>query len=166
MTTIQTAETSSARVGGKYLSFLLAGEHYAVAIESVRQIIVLPEITPLPDLPPFVEGVMNLRGQILPVVDLRGRLGLASGAHGDDACVVVMDLTSPSGDAHQVGCIVESVDEILELSADQIEPAPFSGQSRTSTLSGLAKFEDHGKVVSLLDMNETLADVLAISVSG
>lgn len=139
----------------KYLTLRLGAEHYAVETLRVREIIGLLDITPLPQMPPFVRGVLNLRGRIIPVVDLRLRLGLPELAYGPRTCVVVLDIAGESeGDFVQLGCIVDSVNEVREIQPSQVEPpSTLSDPESASHIKGLAKIPEQQAVVALLDID-------------
>ncbi len=136
---------------GQYLTFQLAGRGYGVPVTHVREINQLTEITPVPRTPVFVAGVTNLRGKIIPVVDLRLKLGLEAGQATRSTCIVVIE----SG-ARALGVIVDAVSSVIELGASQIEPAPELGdQSRLRFVLGMGKFEN--QVIILLDVAATLS---------
>lgn len=141
---------------GRYLTFQLASQAYGIAILVVREIIALQEITPVTGCPSYVEGVINLRGRIIPIVDLRVRLQFPRGERTERTCIIV---TEVEGDEEpvQVGCIVDTVSEVLDIEARQIEGPPELGQGvELDSLVGLAKLADGGRVVSLLDIEYVL----------
>ncbi|MBL4769864.1 MAG: purine-binding chemotaxis protein CheW [Planctomycetes bacterium] len=148
-------------MSGKYLSFQLGSELYGVAIMSVREIIALLDITPLPDVPHYVRGVINLRGRIIPVVDLRARLGLASVEHTEKTCIVVIEVHDADDDEiMQVGCIVDSVNEVMDLEDEQIETTlEFAQLSNVHAIKGLAKLEKSDDVLALLDIHWVLSNL-------
>lgn len=147
------------RASDKYLTLRLAQEHYAVETLRVREIIGMLDITPLPQMPNYVRGVINLRGRIIPVIDLRLRLGMQPLEYGSRTCVVVLDINGETeDDLVQIGCIVDSVSEVREVSQDQIEPpTTLSHPERASFLKGLAKIPEYKVVVSLLDIDALLS---------
>jgi purine-binding chemotaxis protein CheW len=108
---------------GKYLTFTLGGESYGVPVLAVRQIIRLCPITPVATMPPHVRGVINLRGKVIPVVDLRLRFGLAAAAEHDRTCIVVTQVAAASGGTRPYGVIVDGVEEVAQFTAADIEPA-------------------------------------------
>ncbi len=152
---------TSLTMSGKYLSFQLGKEIYGVAIMSVREIIALLDITPLPDVPHYVKGVINLRGRIIPVVDLRTRLGLESVEHTEKTCIVVIEVQEEDDDElMQVGCIVDSVNEVMDLVDEQIETTlEFAQVSNVHAIQGLAKLENSDEVLALLDMGWVLSSI-------
>jgi purine-binding chemotaxis protein CheW len=149
----------------KYLSFRIGEESYCVGIRFVTEIIELQRISALPDMPPSVKGVINLRGSVIPVMDLRLRFGMAERRYDDRTCVVVADLRSMS-----IGFIVDTVEEVTEMAADDIGPAPRlrSGSGEAKYISGIGKAG--GKVKILIDLErivgEDAEEALAKRVGG
>lgn len=143
------------RISGKYLAFGLADEVYGLQILKVQEIIGLMSITRVPGLSDSVRGVINLRGKVIPVVDLRRRLGLPEQADTDRTCIVVVRVTR-DGAAVTVGLLVDEVREVLAVTDEQIEPVPDFGASVDITfLLGMAKAVQ--KVVMLLDVDRVLS---------
>ena len=105
--------------GGRYLTFMLRDEFYGVPISKVREINQITEITPVPKTPKFVEGVVNLRGKILPVVNLRQKLGFEKVAYNRETCIIVIE-----AQMGHVGVVVDAVREVVDLKEDQIEVPP------------------------------------------
>lgn len=131
---------------GQYLTFQLMSEQYGVAIETVREINQFGEITPVPRTPEYVKGVMNLRGKIIPVVNLRIKFGMSPQDTTRDTCIIVIDT-----EIGQVGMIVDSVKEVVDLEEAKIEPPPVLGSAGTMNfVKGMGKVED--KVVILVDV--------------
>lgn len=131
---------------GQYLTFQLMSEQYGVAIETVREINQYGEVTPVPRTPDYVKGVMNLRGKIIPVVNLRAKFGMDSQSNTRDTCIIVIDTQ-----IGQVGMIVDSVKEVVDLQAAQIEPAPVLGNEKAmSFVRGMGKVDN--RVVILVDI--------------
>jgi purine-binding chemotaxis protein CheW len=153
--------TAGSSMSGKYLSFQLGSELYGVAIMRVREIIALLDITTLPDVPQYVKGVINLRGRIIPVVDLRARLGLERVEHTEKTCIVVIEVQDAEDDEiMQVGCIVDSVNEVMDLVEEQIETTlEFAQLSNVNAIQGLAKLEASGDVLALLDIHWVLSSM-------
>jgi purine-binding chemotaxis protein CheW len=147
--------------GAKYLTLQLGDEHYGVEILRVREIIGLLDITRLPQMPTYVRGVVNLRGKIIPVLDLRMRLGMPTVEYNARTCVVVLDLKNESEEgATQIGCIVDTVSEVREVDPDDIDPpSSLGGTRREDYIHGLAKLPESGIVVSLLDIDNLLSIV-------
>lgn len=135
---------------GKYLTFALGGEGYGIAIGSVREIIGVMEITRLPQTPLYLNGVINLRGKVIPVVDLRLKLGMEQVNHTRETCVIVVDI----GEAG-TGLIVDTVAEVVDITSEQIDPPPAFGQGAdTDCILGMGKIK--GRVHILLDIGKTL----------
>ncbi len=147
-----------ANLAGKYLTFRLATEEYGLEILKVREIIGLMTITPVPRAPQFIRGVINLRGKIIPVVDLRSKFDMPSIADTDESCIIVVDVAS-GGDSADVGILVDSVSEVLAIASGDIGPAPaFGGALDTSFILGMAKRETN--VTILLAIEKVLIDGL------
>jgi purine-binding chemotaxis protein CheW len=151
---------------GKYLSFILGQEAYGIPVLKVREIIRLVNITPIPQMPAFIRGVINLRGKIVPVVDLRMRLNLAAAEATERTCVVVVNAKLPSRATVHMGVIVDGVEEVLNLAAAEIEETPeFGAKLDTEFLIGLAKVK--GRVTALLDIDRVLgADTVESAVKA
>ena len=148
------------RASDKYLTLRLAEEHYAVETLRVREIIGLLAITPLPQTPPYVRGVMNLRGRIIPVIDLRQRFGLAAAEATKETCIIVLEATEQDGAQTVMGAIVDSVREVQDIPKSAIEPAPeFGCEIPLRYILGMGKVKDREgeKVVVLLDIGEVIA---------
>jgi purine-binding chemotaxis protein CheW len=141
---------------GKYLVFHLAQEEFGVHVMKVREIMGLQDITAVPHTPPCVKGVINLRGKVVPVIDLRARFGLAEAEYTQRTCVIVLDLAASAGNARlSMGVIVDGVSEVLNLQESQIEDAPeFGDGAALSYVLGMAKVKD--KVKILLDIDRVL----------
>ena len=142
-------------LAGKYLTFCLAEEYYGLAVLKVREIIKLVTITAVPQMPGYVKGVVNLRGKIIPVVDLRMKFGMSAANPTDRTCIIVAQVPAAAQAARALGLVVDSVEEVLNLGADEIEETPDFGTAvDTSYLVGMGKIK--GKVVSLLDIDRVV----------
>jgi purine-binding chemotaxis protein CheW len=142
-------------LGGKYLTFSLAEEYYGLAVLKVREIIKLVAITGVPQMPAHVKGVVNLRGKIIPVVDLRVKLGMNEAIRTERTCIIVVQVSVAVQAAKALGLVVDSVEEVLNLAPADIEETPDFGTAvDTSYLVGMAKSK--GKVVSLLDIDRVV----------
>jgi purine-binding chemotaxis protein CheW len=131
---------------GKYLTFVLAGEEYGLEILKVREIIQMMNITAVPRTPDYVQGVINLRGKVIPVVDLRRKMGLPDGKRTEETCIIVVDI----GEI-EMGTIVDRVSEVLDIAAEDIDESPSFGASvNTDFILGMGK--SHGRVTTLLDI--------------
>jgi len=154
-----TAETTQADVrakAGKYLTFRLGPETYGVEVLKVREIIRLMEITAVPQMPPYLKGVINLRGRIVPVVDLRLKFSMPHAEATGETCIVVVQVTQPSGTKTHIGIVVDSVEEVAQLSQADIEGVPdFGSQLSADYLLGMAKVK--GCVKTLLDIDRMLS---------
>jgi len=151
------AGTPSAALPGKYLTFVLGGESYGIGILQVREIIRPTAITPVPQMPPHIQGVINLRGKIIPVLDLRARFGLVATAGNDRACIVVVQVKTTERAVALTGLLVDTVDEVINLSAKDIEPTPDFGRRLDARhLLGIAKVGPSVKI--LLDLESIVAD--------
>lgn len=142
---------------GKYLSFQLSKEEYGIAILRVREIIGMVDVTPLPRTPDFVRGVINLRGRIIPVIDLRRKFGMEPTDVTSATCVVVVDVGRESDAAFRVGCIVDTVSEVLTIGSDHFEATPRCANAAGDYIAGLAKLKD--RVLILLDIEKVLGDI-------
>ena len=144
----------AADVPAQYLTFLL-GEHvFALGIERVREIVQYAQMTTVPHTPGFVRGVINLRGAVVPVIDLQARLGRARATVGEKTCIVIFDAHS-EGERVELGLMVEAVSEVIEIGAAQIEPAPqFGAVVRREYIHGMARLKN--RFVVLLDPERSL----------
>ena len=155
-TLAETLPSSAGVAAGKYLTFVLGDESYAISVLKVREIIRLTAITAVPQMPDYVKGVINLRGKIIPVLSLRSKFGLPSGRDQQRTCIVVVQLTQSFGAQMQMGLIVDDVEEVVNISASEIEATPdFGAQLDTQYLLGMAKIK--GAVKSLLDIDRVIA---------
>lgn len=146
----QSTEVSD-ELAGKYLTFKLANEVYGVEILKVREIIGPLEITAVPRMPSYMKGVINLRGKVIPVVDLRSKFGLEEIEFTEQTCIIVIDV------GMLVGIIVDTVQEVADISGDQIDPAPPLGSEVNSEfILGMAKSRDSEAVKILLQIEKVL----------
>lgn len=153
MSTSLTTDTST--LAGKYLTVVLDNEAYGIAVLKVREIIRMQKITTVPQMPDFVKGVINLRGRVIPVIDLRVKFGLRADV-AERTCIVVVQVQVSVGNVVQMGLIVDSVEEVAHLSGSEIEPTPeFGARIDTTYLLGLAKVK--GSVKTLLDIDRVVA---------
>lgn len=141
----------------QYLTFIIRNEEHAVPILRVREIIEFETVTHVPGTPSWVRGVINLRGAILPVIDLAAKFGHESSAVTKTTCTVVVE-TQLRGDWITVGVMADAVSEVLDLTAEQIEPPPsFGTHIRVDYLLGMGKLDR--KLVLLLDIDRLLSPV-------
>jgi purine-binding chemotaxis protein CheW len=142
---------------GKYLTFALAQEEYGLEILKVREIIGYMEITAVPQTPAYVKGVINLRGQVIPVVDLRAKFGMETAEVTEETCIIVVE-TSQGDRKFSTGIVVDRVQEVLDIAGEDIEQAPQFGSSvNTDFILGMGKIGETVKI--LLDIDEVLANV-------
>ena len=143
----------------QYLTFNLGEEMFAIGILAIREILEYGELTEVPLVPPFIRGVINLRGAVVPVVDLSVRFGRQKGEVTKRSCIVIVETGTGDDDADQkclMGVVVDSVSEVLEIPATEIEPPPeFGANIRTDFISGMGKVG--GKFVVILDANRILS---------
>lgn len=137
----------------KYLFFRIGKESYGIGIRHVIEIIELQSISSVPDMPDYVKGVINLRGKVIPIVDLRLRFGMEERAHDSRTCIVVTEV-----DGVLVGCLVDTVEEVLEIQPRNIEPPPrFKTVSgRDQYISGMGKSGEAIKII--LDIERIVRD--------
>jgi purine-binding chemotaxis protein CheW len=140
---------------GKYLTFTLANEDFGIGILKIKEIIGMMPITKVPRCPEFVRGVINLRGKVIPVLDLRMRFGVEAAEYTERTCIVVVEVDSESGSL-TVGLIVDSVSEVLNIKSEEIEDTPaFGAKVDTDYILGMANMS--GKVKILLNIDKALS---------
>ena len=148
------AASRTAGLAGKYLTFALADEEYGLPVLKVREIIKMMDITEVPQVPAHVKGVLNLRGKVIPVIDVRLKFGFASQDYTERTCIIVVDVTLPAGPV-MMGIIVDHVSEVINLVAEEIEETPeFGDRVCTDYMKGVAKVK--GTVKILLDLDRVL----------
>lgn len=140
---------------GKYLTFILEAEEYGIGILKVKEIIGMMPITAVPKTPEFIKGVINLRGKVIPVIDLREKFGMSVIPYTERTCIIVVEIDSAETTI-QVGIVVDAVSEVLNISKDEIEEAPaFGTKMNTEYILGMAKTENGVKI--LLDIDRVLS---------
>ena len=147
---------------GKYLTFSLAGEEYGIGILKVKEIIGMMPVTHVPRTPEFVKGVVNLRGKVIPVVDLRLRFALEAAAYTERTCIIVVEVAVANGSV-MMGIVVDAVSEVLNIRGADIENTPaFGVRLNTDFILGMAKAA--GGIKILLDIDKVLSseDIVAI----
>ena len=138
-------------LSGKFLTFFLAGEEYGIEILKVQEIIGMMRITAVPRTPSFIRGVINLRGKVIPIVDLRLKFGMAAAAQTEETCIIVV-----RAQGIEMGLVVDKVSEVSDIAADDIDDVPsFGADVDTDYLLGIAKAE--GRVKLLLDIEMVLS---------
>ena len=141
---------------GKYLTFTLAEEEYGIGILKIKEIIGMMPITTVPQTPEFVKGVVNLRGKVIPVVDLRLRFGMNAIDYTERTCIIVVEIEGESNIV-LIGIVVDSVSEVLSIKGEAIEDTPtFGTKLNTDYILGMAKME--GGVKILLDIDSVLSN--------
>jgi purine-binding chemotaxis protein CheW len=153
LTPTEAAAKTDARAG-KYLIFQLNEEEFAIQVQKVREIMGVMEITQVPQTPIHVKGVINLRGKVIPVVDLRLKFGMEPAEYTHRTCIVVVQVTGPR-DTMFMGVVVDGVAEVLQVAAAEVEDTPSFGQDVCIPyVMGLAKIK--GKVKILLDIDQVM----------
>ena len=160
---LQPADSQIENIAGKYLTFDLADEEYGLEILRVREIIGMMDITPVPRTPDFVLGVINLRGKVIPVVDLRLKFGLPYKEPDERTCVIVVEVANRDITV-QMGIVVDRVNEVVDVKAEDVEPTPSFGVSLdTSFIHGMAKVGDKVKILLDIDKVLTSSEVSALA---
>lgn len=159
-----TLNTAVAEEDGQFLTFTLSGDMYAIGILNIKEILEYGQLTRVPMMPNFIRGVINLRGAVVPVVDLSARFGNLPSVISKRSCIVIIEVAN-QGDVQDIGLVVDAVSEVLEIPAQEIEPAPsFGAKIRTDFIEGMGKV--NGDFVILLSVDKVLSvDELAM-VSG
>ena len=147
---------------GKYLTFRLAAEEYGLEILKVREIIGLMNITQVPRTPAYIRGVINLRGKVIPVLDLRNKFGMGITEDTEETCIIVVDVNL-HGESVLMGTVVDAVSEVLDIQENEIEDSPAFGTNvDTKFILGIGKVKNEVKI--LLDIDEVLmaSDITAV----
>ena len=151
---INQAVAATSALVGKYLTFALGDEEYGVPVLKVREIIKMMDITSVPQVPRHVRGVINLRGKVIPVVDLRLKFSFAEHGYTERTCIIVVEVALATSKV-MMGIVVDAVSEVLTIAADEIEQTPeFGERVTTDYMKGVAKVK--GKVKILLDLDRVL----------
>jgi len=151
----------------QYLTFSLGAEMFAIGILRVREILEYGLLTEVPLVPPFIRGVINLRGAVVPVIDLAVRFGRTAGEISKRTCIVIIEIHCGAEEPQQMGVVVDAVSEVLEIPPSEIEPPPvFGSHIRTDFISGMGKV--NGQFVVLLDVERILSlnEVSVLSAMG
>jgi purine-binding chemotaxis protein CheW len=153
--TVNQALSAMADKVGKYLTFTLDEEEYGIGILKIKEIIGMMPITPVPQTPEHVKGVINLRGKVIPVVDLRLKFGMETIDYTERTCIIVVEIEGEAGTV-MIGTVVDSVSEVLNIKAEEMEETPTFGTNvNTDYILGMAKME--GGVKILLDIDKVLS---------
>src|SRR5689334_18355880 len=147
--------TGPGEQSGQYLMFVLGGEAFGMGILAIKEIIEYANLTEVPIMPAYVRGVINLRGAVVPVIDLCVRFGKQPSAVTKRSCIVIIEIDA-GGERHDIGVVVDAVNAVLEIPGSEIEPPPsFGAHIRTEFIQGMGKV--NGRFVILLDVNHVLA---------
>ncbi len=139
----------------QYLTFMLGGEMFAIPILNIKEIIEYGHLTTVPMMPEFIRGVINLRGSVVPVIDLSARFGRKSTEITRRTCIVIIEIESED-ELQDIGVVVDTVNEVLEIPGREVEPAPsFGAAIRTDFIQGMGKI--NGKFVIILNVNHVLS---------
>jgi len=148
----------------QYLTFTLADEVFAVDVARVREILEMPNITKVPQVPDFMRGVINLRGCVVPVIDLRLKFGMEETAQTVNTCIIVVEV-SMDGENTVLGALADSVQEVIEMEPSQIEAAPHIGTHlKTEFIKGMGKLDN--RFVMILDIDKVFSDTELSAVQG
>ena len=153
--TIEQSANAITHLGGKYLTFSLSNEEYGIGILKIKEIIGMMPVTSVPQTPDFVKGVVNLRGKVIPVMDLRLKFSMEAVDNTERTCIIVVEIEGKAGDI-LIGLVVDSVSEVLNIAQNDIEKTPSFGTNLdTKYILGMAKME--GGVKILLDIDRILS---------
>lgn len=148
----ETEENESNSANQKYLSFIIDKQFYAFHINDVKEIIEMQEITPVPEFPDYARGIINLRGSLIPVIDVRLRFCKNEKQYNERTCIIILNLESI-----EVGFIVDTVDEVMDISEDNISAVPKLSDAKTRKfIEGVGKTSE--KIVMILNANKMLSD--------
>lgn len=149
------ANAAAQRDQQQYLTFMLGGETYAMGILAIKEIIEYGNLTEVPRMPDFIRGVINLRGAVVPVIDLGARFGKRATDITRRTCIVIIEVANGE-ETQDIGVMVDAVNEVLEISAGEIEPAPsFGANIRADFIDGMGKI--NGKFVIILNIHQVLS---------
>ncbi len=159
MNTLTRAEEAVSQVDTsemqQYLTFMLSGETYAIGILGIKEIIEYGQLTEVPNMPSFIRGVINLRGAVVPVVDLAARFNKGTTALTRRTCIVIIEVIS-ANEQQVIGVMVDAVNEVLEISPSEIEPPPsFGAKIRADFIAGMGKVD--GRFIIMLDVDKVLS---------
>ncbi len=150
-----TLKQAAATRAGKYLTFALGNEEYGVGILKVKEIIGIMDITKVPDMPEYAKGVINLRGRVIPIIDLRLKFHMEPKEYDTRTCIIVVEIISGDNEI-QIGIVVDAVSEVLTISEENTEPPPdFGMPTEKANILGMAKIG--GKVKILVDIDRILS---------
>lgn len=139
----------------QYLTFMLDGEEYGLEILKVQEIRGWSSVTPMPNMPEFILGVMNLRGTVVPIIDLRRRFSMESVPYGQTTVVIVVKVTGEDGGVRTMGIVVDAVSEVHNVARDELRPAPeFGGALDTGSIKGLVTQDE--RMLIILDIDHLM----------
>lgn len=139
----------------QFLTFILGGEMFAIGILNIKEIIEYGQLTSVPMMPEFIRGVINLRGSVVPVVDLSSRFGRKPSETTRRTCIVIIE-TEAGGERQDIGVVVDSVSEVLEIPPTEIEPPPaFGARVRPDFISGMGKVD--GRFIIILNIGKVVS---------
>lgn len=158
----------------QYLTFMLGGEMFAIAILGIKEIIEYGSLTVVPMMPAFVRGVINLRGAVVPVVDLSARFGRPMSVITRRSCIVIIEARDAEGQGQDIGLLVDTVSAVMDIPAAQIAPPPaFGARVRADFIEGMAKVDDKfiivlkvDQVLSIDDMSQSVGSDLDAGAAG
>jgi purine-binding chemotaxis protein CheW len=143
--------TASAEPQQQFLTFLVGGEPFAISILVIKEIIEYGVLTEVPLMPEFIRGVLNLRGQVLPVIDLAARFGRTRAEVARRTCIVIVEMDN-DGEAQDVGVVVDSVSEVMDIGASAIQPAPaFGAKIRADFVEGMVEVNERFVIILKID---------------
>jgi purine-binding chemotaxis protein CheW len=156
---------SSETTVNQYLTFILDGEYYALPVATVREVLELQDVTKIPQMADYMKGVINVRGSVLPVIDLRLKFGIPEAESTVDTAIIVTDVSAQDGQV-TVGCQADSVDEVLDIPPENIEPAPRVGTKiKADFIKGIGK--NNERFIMILDIDQVFrADELEALEAG
>ncbi len=158
---------SAAQGQSQYLIFSLGGESFAIDILHIKEIIEFSSLTEVPLMPGFIRGVINLRGAVVPVIDLCARFGRGQTEVSRRTCIVIVELTDKGSEEHaihDIGVMVDTVNEVVDIPASEVEPPPsFGAQMRSDFISGMGKYGDDFVIMLELDTVLSVDDMSALS---
>jgi purine-binding chemotaxis protein CheW len=165
MTEISTKNIPTAAGAGRYLTFILGPSSYGIPVLNVREIIRLSPITPVPKMPHYIKGVINLRGTVVAVMDLRAKFEMPTIEYGERTCIVVIQVPGSTGAPILMGAVVDAVEEVVSLAANEIEPTPdFGGMPDTQYILGIATIR--GGVKTLLNIQKIFLEDGSVAIHG
>ncbi len=151
---------------GKYLTFSLAGEEYGIGILKVKEIIGMMPITIVPQTPDYIKGVINLRGKVIPVIDLRAKFIMTTAEYTERTCIIVVEIAG-TGRTILMGIVVDSVSEVLNIKESDVEETPaFGTKFDTEYILGMAKIGNGIKILLDIDRVLSVEDVQMVEASG